>query len=382
MKRAAQGMPPGTKAVLIIGSAILHLAVFGLIWMLLPEGEKTVGHTPERTAIPEELIESVRRDVEQRQLEELKIKLSELENLQSAISEIRESRLKRWDRMSTALETFAPEAAAVIAVSAREAVTSLRGLLKREAWEVYRQAAASPEGGLTAREGVRPAASLGSTYEATRIALAALREQQRLLREKLALGGAGKEALVLSQTELEKRVSAAVASIDTVQQARAAHERAYNQHREALGRIGGIQRHRDSALEGLQKAQVSLEGTQTALAEALEGEKTADKTLQEADANDRRAVQNATNAVKKAKDLVSRRQRELKQREEGFKKAETQMATREQALEEARNALRDAENALPEALRDLENKRGTFTKELAALLDEQEKLNQGAGAES
>lgn len=380
MTRAAKGPAPGTKAALVIGSVILHLAIFGLIWFLLPEGEKTVTSSPERTAIPEELVESVRRDVEQRQLEELKIKLSELQNLQTAISGIRESRVERWERLSSTLEEFAPEAAAIIAVSASEAVTSLREFLAREsgAWDLYRKAAENPEGGLTAREGTRPAASLASIYEGIRLALAALREQQRLLREKLALGETNTEDL----EDLETRVSAAVSSVDTVQEARRAHENAYNTHRTELGRIGSNQRNWDVATANLEKAKTALADTQKALAEAKSTEKAAEQTLANTDPKDKRAHQSAGNALKKSKDQSGRRTRELKQREDSLKKAESQMANREKELNTAKKALSEAASALPETLRELESKRKTFLSELSSLLDQQEKINQTAATGS
>jgi len=386
MSSAAERLPPGSKAALVIGSAILHLAVFGLIWMLLPTAEKAVGPSPERIAIPEELVESVRRDVEQRQLEELKIKLSELQNLQTAISDIRESRLVRWERLSAALEEFAPEAASIIAVSAAEAVNSLREFLAGEGgiWETYRQAAASPEGGLTAKEGTRPAAMLASIYESARLQLAALREQQRLLREKLALGGANASTQASTQAlaELENRVSAAVESIDSVQAGRSAHERAYNEHRSALGRISGIQLNQESALESFQKSKTALTDTKIALAKAEEDESAAEKAAAAADPSDRRAHQEASKALKKVKDLVSSKERELKQREDSVKKSQTQLASREEALQAAQTALRESERNLPETFQELEKTRKSFLSELTALLNEQEKINQSAGAGS
>jgi uncharacterized phage infection (PIP) family protein YhgE len=384
MTSATKRLTPATKALLVFGSAIFHLAIFALIWMLIPVGEKSISPSQDRIAIPEKLVESVRRDVEKRQLEELKIKLSELQNLQTAISDIRASRMERWEKLSATLEEFAPEAAAMLAVSASEAVTSLRNQLaaEAEAWELYRKAGESPEGGLTANDGSRPAAKLASIYEATRIGLAGLREQQRMLREKLLLGGDGTKNSAEALAELESRVSSAVASIDQLQEARRAHEQAYNHHRTALQRIEGLQRSRDSAQQAVQKAVTARADAQKAVEEAKKNEQEAEQKLAQSNPEDRRAREDANRALQRAKDQSTRRQRDLKPREEALKKSEAQLAARQETLDTAQATLREASNALPGTFQELDTTRKTFLSELHSLLDEQEKINQRLGVGS
>ncbi len=354
----------------------LHGLVALLIWLAWPTSERSLERPPTQSRVAPRVVEEIRREVERRQLAELEMKLSELSYLQSEISRIRERREAQWAVRSEALAQIAPEVAAIVAETAAVALTSVTELAATEAanWDRYSTVAdaiwAHPRG---ATDGL-PVSAVRSHYEALRIGLAALREQQRILREKLSLDPELADSLVTHQSKLEGQVAELIAHLDTIQAAREGFENRAGHRRGLLERVqsfSGQVNSRESRISQLQAEVSHLTGERD---QRLAGYHRAQEALQAIDPSDARGRANAERNLARAENEWQRREKAVTDRQNELARNRRQRDALQATLDTDRAALPERESQMRTFFETLKEARSALASELAMLIEEQNRV--------